>query len=205
MERYFYFCQPYKYERYFTVRKVTAAIVILFLLVLAYVSIIEALFARKLFYAMPNCSVEEDDIISVCSVILVFLPVTITVIFAAIKLSSLIKKQKQQIRDMNYPSSNVTGHPLNFKMKSSLHQILMLSGLLFISQIPVAIVCNILILYGVKRHDLETRKALVGFIVFRTSFLLSCFLAPASYPVVLLYVNRSLRQGLRGMFSKEKG
>ena len=106
IERYFYFCKPYKYEVYFTIKRVMAAMSVLLLLALVYVATVEVLFTRKLFYAMPNCSIEEDDIVGACSALFVFLPVVITVIFAAVNLSQLIKRQKQRIRDMSYPPSN---------------------------------------------------------------------------------------------------
>ena len=90
LERYFYFCRPFLYQRWFTLKSIIAATVFMFSVTQTYTFTTEIIYKRELQPIVAICQLQVQTTHNVIQFCLFFLPSIIATVFSVYKISKLI-------------------------------------------------------------------------------------------------------------------
>ena len=92
LERYFYFCRPFHYQRYFGLKSVVIVTVSMLTLTHSYILITEVLIGRKLHPHFILCQLPNEQFHAAIQFVIFFVPAIICTFFSAYKIQSVITK-----------------------------------------------------------------------------------------------------------------
>ena len=201
IERYIFFCQPFKYNRIVSCRRVLLLIAVMASIVSIWMIIPEIYIGRVPLYASLYCPLNSSKVrktyIAFCLV-----PTGFAVLFSCFRIRILMKKKQQQITSSGMPqfmsSSQIMS--INKPAKSALHIIFFLSSLLFVTHLPTSIVNNILLQSGITWQQIDARVPLSYAVAVRVVSLLKGVISPALSPLLLLYLNKPMQKRFLSLF-----
>ena len=199
-ERFFFFCKPFHYERYFKPKVVMTILLMLALVVVSYVISTELLIGRKTFYVNLHCQLADAKTHAYIQLALVFAPTLFMIAFGTIQIQRLIKRQQQVVNALVLPQdTNIKKHkgvittPVGKKAKHAVRLVLLLSGVFVGTHLPAYILRSVMFSIGISWEDVETRKHFTASVILRVEAVIEACVAPAFNPIVVFFINKDIR------------
>ena len=101
VERYFYFCEPMKYARFFTLKSITFATLMICLIAEGYTLSTEIIVGRQRPETTSICRLENQVLHKVLQLVIFFLPAIVCTCFSIYKIGTLINKTRHSIAPSN--------------------------------------------------------------------------------------------------------
>ena len=97
IERYYFFCEPMKYPRYFTSRSITCLTITVIFISEAYMITTQIFIGRKTPYYYASCRLEGQSFHKTLQFLIFFLPAIVCTGFSIYKIARLIAKDRRAI------------------------------------------------------------------------------------------------------------
>ena len=91
LERYFFFCRPYVYQRYFTLKSTVSVVIAIFLITQGYSFGTEIIFGRVFQPLLSMCVFENQSRHNLVQILVFFLPAMICTCFSVFKILKLMR------------------------------------------------------------------------------------------------------------------
>ena len=110
LERYFYFCKPMLYNRYFTLRSITVVSIVIFAISQGYMFIKEFLFGREIQPLIGMCSFTHPVFHNIGNLLIFILPAVVVTIFSIFNIIKLMRAIS--IQPSSFPNKAANSEPM---------------------------------------------------------------------------------------------
>ena len=108
LERYFYFCKPLKYHRYFNLKSIVTTVLVIFVTTQVYVYVKEVLYGRDLQPLIGMCVFTHPTFHNISNLLIFVLPAATVTCFSIYKIKKLLRKIAASAPHGLYPSEGIT-------------------------------------------------------------------------------------------------
>ena len=192
-ERYAYFCHVYKYQSWFSTRRVVLFVSLAYLLPLLMITVEEVQVGRVYHATLLSCHLEVSGFVTVYKLFVIVLPSIITTAICTYKVWRL--KATAQVNPA--PNNNAAAHapsvtPVEQAIKT-VRMILLLSGSTWGSILPSLIMRRVIMSMDYSLEDLDSRLHYHASITYRVSLIMTTTIPSAVNPPIHYFCRKNLR------------